>query len=385
MIVFIAFYLCAELFTLNNGKGDRNSFRYLKGNDYVYFYNGAKLIQSGSIYNNDEFRYHLRTDYDTVAQQRTFRPLHPPILFYLYIPLTWLSYLASVNAGTVIFYLIYLLTIFLITLTDPVLKNNSVFFFFAGISFPPLNQAIQTGHPASLWILFLTAAYYFWKQGRPFVSGLFLSLLLIKPNYFLFAGAIFLFALDFKVISGLLCGGMLLVFVTGIWNGFTLWKEWIPVFMSYRDFLQGDNIFERQHSTETFFQLLYNRGITGKILSAAGLIIGCLALALPGLYKFRSKLHFSAGRFWFTIPIVMVLANPHMFDYDLVILLLPLGIAIQKLYKSGVNTLQQIAGIGAVTVSCFAVKDQPPYPFSADCPVLLVAGYTGLFLPGSFS
>jgi hypothetical protein len=327
------------------GHGDISYTGFLKGADYVYFHNGGRVIAEGNVYSPSHFQYHLTSDYDTRLFQRNLRPIHPPTMLYLYVPLSLLPYFSSLAIATLLVYLILLFAVGLLLRTNPDLKRSWVFIVFVSVCFPSVPATILTGHPSTLWILFLAGGYYLRKRNLPFAAGLVLSLLSLKPNYYCLVGAVLVLAAEFEVAAGMLAGAVLTVIVSGIWDDFRLWKEWAPIALTYRDFLQFGGGLARQHTTRTFFQLFHRDGEMGNYLSAAGLVIGALSLFFPAIYKFRAKKAFDPDIFWAIVPVAVALANPHMYDYDLCILLLPMIIIVGKAIRMGFSETQVLLAL----------------------------------------
>ena len=353
------------------GPGDISFTGRLKGADYVYFHNGGRRLAEGDVYSLSHFQYHLTSDYDTRFGQRDFRPIHPPTVFYLYVPLSLLPYLTSLAVATLLSYLIFLSAIGLLLWTHPELKRSWPFIVFVSVCFPSVAATLLTGHPAALLILLLAGGYHLRKKNLPLAAGFVLSLLSLKPNYYFLIGAVLVLAAEFEVAAGMLVGAVSTVIATGIWDDFRLWTAWAPMAVTYQDFVQSGLGLTRQHTTRTFFQLFHPDGEIGKYLSAAGLVIGALSLGLPAIYKSRAKQAFDPDIFWAMVPVAATLANPHMYDYDLCILLLPMIIIMGKGIRMGLSETQILmALVIAVGLPRVASAASPYTHFQLSVPLL---------------
>jgi hypothetical protein len=118
-------------------------------------------------------------------------------------------------------------------------------------------------------------------------------------------------------------------------------------------------------------QFFHPDGEMGKYLSAAGLVMGTLALFFPAIYKSRAKMAFDPDIFWAIVPVAVTLANPHMYDYDLCILLLPMIIIIKKAIRMGFSETQILmALLIAVGIPRVASTASPYTHFQLSVPLL---------------
>ena len=353
------------------GHGDISFTGFVKGADYVYFHNGGRVLAEGNVYSPSHFQYHLASDYDARLFQRDLRPIHPPTMLYLYYPLSLLPYLTSLAVATLLSYLVLLCAIGLLLRTHPDLKRSWAFIVFVSVCFPSVAATLLTGHPSALWILLLAGGYHLRKRNLPFAAGFVLSLLSLKPNFYFLVGAVLVLAAEFEVAAGMLIGAVLTVIASGIWDDFRLWKEWAPIAMTYRDFLPFGGGLARQHTTRTFFRLFHRDGEMGNYLNTAGLVMGALSLFFPAIYKFSAKKAFDPDVFWAIVPVAVALANPHMYDYDLCILLLPMIIIIRKAIRMGLSETQiLLALLIAVGLPAAASAVSPYTHFQLSVPFL---------------
>jgi hypothetical protein len=342
LLLFCLIFLAAQIVILNLGKGDIAVTGYLKGADFLYFHNGGALVRSGALYREGAFTGRLTNAYRPVGGQGDFRVLHPPLLFYLYAPISLIPFIPAISAATALFFLLWLLAAWLLWRNIPALRENEPWFFLMAIVFPPLSMGLQTGQPSSLWLLALAAGYLLHRSGKPFPAGMVLALLLAKPNYYLLTGAVILLAGEWKIAVGMFAGGAGLVLASGVWDGFGMWRGWLPVFVSYRDFLQSENRFARVYSARAFLMLMHPEADARSVWSLAGTVIGASMVALPALGRFFRPSARSLDRLWFCLPFALVLANPHIYDYDLVVLFVPFVIATERMTLAGVSWPRQL-------------------------------------------
>jgi hypothetical protein len=330
---------------------------YIKGADYLYFHNGGRTYRGGDLYVPGAFEHHLSGDYGAVNIQADYRPLHPPALFLLYVPFSLLPLRASMNAATAFFALAWMFGVYLLWRFTPALRAHAFEFFIAGLVFPPVYACLQTGHPATLWLPFAAGGYLLHRSGRAVLAGVVLSLFLLKPNYFLLTAIALALSGQFGVVAGMALGAAGVVAITGIFDGFALWKQWLPFVLQYSNVTAQDSGYERQFSIRSFVVLLTDER-SSRTLHWIGAILGATLLLVPGLGRRRAKPGtFSVDRLWFCLPLAVILANPHVYDYDLVLLFLPFTIATARFCEASVPISRQLLfwlAVGVVPGISFA-------------------------------
>ncbi len=342
LILAIIFFLMifSFFFYMLAGKNDKGLTGYLKGADYIHFYNGGKIIQSGykdKLYDADYFREQLNKKYNTVGMQKKYLPLYSPLMYLFYALFAFLPFVASIYITNFLFIFIYLISVFIIIRCFPRLKKEFLMFFFLSVLFPPLTSIFLTGHPSTLWILFISLAFYFCRKDKPFFGGFILSFFLFKPNFYFLILIYLVFTFKIKLIAGFLSGSLFLILITGIFDNFSLWKDWLIFSQKYMSFYKYDSML-RQHSTKSFLSLLCSKKGSLQYLSGdIGTLIGFCSYIFPLIFFLKFRKNYMHNRYWLMLCIILAIANPHIYDYDLIILFLPLMILINYLIKCKIS------------------------------------------------
>ncbi|SRR5229473_1267528 len=88
------------------------------------------------------------------------------------------------------------------------------------LAFPPyLFYTLINGQPSAFGFLILALTFFLQKSGRQLLAGMVLSLLTYKPTLVIFIGPMLLVTRQWKVMSGLVIGGMALVIISLLWAG----------------------------------------------------------------------------------------------------------------------------------------------------------------------
>jgi Glycosyltransferase family 87 len=325
--IILALIFCYIFFALMIGLKDNRLSTFFKGTDFKVLYHGAQQIRN----NNADDLYNINFYKDFLAknnQAQIFKPVYPPILYYLYVPFTYLSYSWSIFLTTVLYIFLYILSVVFLVLTFKRLYKYSLLIILFGLIFPPFFFVLLNGHPSVLWIFILSLSFYLAKKDKPFFAGLVLSFFILKPNLFILMIIVLFFSFRYKVFSGLFIGSIFLFFISGIFNNFIFWQKWFNI-VNYllADILHKDTLILFGESTKrTFFYPMFSKPGIFSIIEYVFIIVGLFAIIFPIIYSYNSKKTFSRNSYWFIFPISIVLASPYLYNFDLIILILPIVI-----------------------------------------------------------
>jgi hypothetical protein len=129
---------------------------------------------------------------------------------------------------------------------------------------------------------------------------------------------------------GLLSGSIFLILITGIFNKFYLWNDWFYInsYLTEIFFEKETMSTIREYSARTFFYPIFSHGKISSLIEYMFIILGLGAIIPPVIYSFFHKRNFSRNSFWLILTIALVLANPYLYNCELIILLLPVLIFV---------------------------------------------------------
>ncbi len=353
--IFLILYL-----TLVIALYDNSFSRLFKGSDFKLFTNGSQLILNGNKDKLYDISYYekllLKNEPDKV-----YRPHYTPILYYFYVPFALLPYFWSILLSSILFIILYIFSIIIIIHTYKRLENFKYLILFLSMFFPPFFYSILNGNPSILWLFILSLGFFFSKKGKPLIAGMILSLMILKPNFYILIFLILFFSIQPRLFIGFISGTIAVIFLTGIWDNFFLWEQWSSVFLNL-----ANNFFDReiminfgQYSKRMFFYPLYTSNNLITIINYLFILVGLLAIVFPCIYSYIHKKQFSRNSFWFVLTISIVLASPYLYNYDLIILFLPLIILINLMLADRVINkyiIIMLASFCIIIISCFLIN-----------------------------
>lgn len=198
------------------------------------------------------------------------------------------------------------------------------------VLFVPVLESLSSSQKGTLCLLILAATFVLWDRRRPFWAGVVFGLLAFKPQLTLVIAVAALCKRQWRFVAGGMLTGALLAALS-LAVGADVCRQYVQFATGAGDYMQTSGYdLHKSHSIWGFFALLggpHSHGFGGWAApAAAALVWAVVAKSLweplvPSTTRFR--LQFA------TLVIASVLLSPHLFTYDLTILLLPMSIVLQ--------------------------------------------------------
>ncbi|MGI9516663.1 MAG: glycosyltransferase family 87 protein [Pirellulaceae bacterium] len=291
------------------------------------------------------------------TESEYFEMVYPPFYYMLWIPASFLPY--SLAAWLFVLAMIgcliaaHMLMVKAIgrcetgASNDGTLRNILPWLLVLATMYTPLIRSITTGQKGTVCLLILAATFFLYMVSRRFASGLAFGLMAFKPHLALLVGiSMFLkrqwaFVIGALLVAGLFGGMCFLAGPQTCWN-------YAQFCVGAGDYVEtsGYDLY-KSHCLYGFFALL--GGGTSTWLTRASWIlavglIGILLLRMNSLNKetpdsVRKPIEFSV------LVLATLLVTPHLFSYDLCMLLLPMYLLV-GLMANGAFSRRQSMRIG---------------------------------------
>lgn len=312
-------------------------------NDFVSFWTGSVLVRDGvgpKLYDmtiQGNFQAKLRRDLTGSAEMKpgvVLDPFHsPPAQAVLMVPLTLLplpvAYLLWSALSLGLFWLAVALP----------LRGSSLGATLAVLllSFASVADTLIFGQVNALFAIAISTALVAFSSGRPFVGGLWLGLMWLKPQYAVLFPIVFLLKRRWAelwgvAISGAVVGGISLAVV-----GFDGAARYLNVMREIGAFYPPSDSFIFPQSMVNWRGFLVNvwPGIPGDVGSALMLILDALT-AGASLLVWRGLWEPGSPRFawqFLATTIATILISPHSNFHGMVLLLGPLALMLSRPMK----------------------------------------------------
>ena len=303
------------------GKGTRDAAGQVLGVDFLAFYTGGTLVNSGQ---SAEL-------YDLRAQQAVQRQVagddwgdldiyfNPPFYAWLFMPFALLPYKLSVGIWIALELAGLWLSLRILSLKKPAHA------FIWALTFAPVFSAVSFGQNTLMSLALLSLIYALWRGGKLWAAGLTCSLLFYKPQLILGVGMLWLLEWLFmrqhwKPLAGLVLGGATLAGLS-----FSLMPDASRAYIEFsRIILPGFTTWEgfplwNAHTPRAFWQLL----LPGLPRLADGFFGLCLVAGLVAYWYFWRRFRDHPGLLYAGAIILTLWLTPHAMIYDWAILLIP--------------------------------------------------------------
>lgn len=300
----------------------------IKFQDFLPFYISAHLIaqhREALLYDRGTQQKELEEIVGTTRAEVPY--LYGPQVALLFIPLVSLPFAAAAGIWVVISVLIYFGCLYLLWKHCRALdsgpasraRNSSVKlqFLLPALAFPPLFHVFVRGQISALILLCFTAAYLAFQSNRPWLAGIALGFLILKPQFLLAVPLILLFARTWKSLSGLLLSAAGQLASARLYFGATVMEKYFDLLIHPQRWLSATELSLapiQMHSLRAFWTLLIpSQTIAFSLYAVTSLLTIALAAAI-----WRS--HASLALRFSALIVATILVNPHLFIYDLLIL-----------------------------------------------------------------
>jgi hypothetical protein len=303
--------------------GSLDRFGTLKGTDFSQFYVAARLVATGQadqLYDWSVFAHALST-WVPGPEGLLYLSVYPPVLAVLLSPLGWAPYLTALAVWTAISAAIYIVSGAMLIRHTPALREDSISSYLLLISFPAFSQLLLFGQVSAVLLLLVTLSWLAWRNGQPLVAGLALGALVLKPQMVAIGAAATLLLRNWRLVVGIACGAALELAGTAVVVGPGVIRNYVG---AVERILRNPAAFEPKaeqiQSLRGFLTPIIGYGTATTVVSLIG-SIAVLVVASRAIRRIESSdLRFAV------VVLAGALINPHLYVYDLVVLIVPLGL-----------------------------------------------------------
>lgn len=298
-----------------------------KAIDFLAFFTGAKLLaQSPTHLYNLHSQLLLQQRIDPITQANNiFVPfLNPPFVAYIFqiLLVFGLKNGYAMWVGINVFLLLVICFVSQQQVTK--MKWYYALLFVVGIAtFIPVSITLISGQFGIVLCLIFLLSWILLKNGHAFRGGLLLSLLLIKPHFFILPFVAMLMQRRGRLLYGLITGTVLLVGSSYFFVGWSGILQYISILSSFYNTGQGYNLdLMAQHSLQTALLILFHTQSLAAIRIYWLIAIACIGI--PTLFVWSKKFSFSSPQFAFQLALLIIatlLTSPHTHFYDLSLLI----------------------------------------------------------------
>jgi len=304
--------------------------------DFLQEWIGGYVVRSGDYTRFYDVAYAQALQHDAALvgfewrESEYFPLVYPPFYYLLVSPFSLLPF----HAAAILWAMLMVAALFaawrLFCKSACVTAGEdacpTVWLLPAAVLFTPLIESLTTCQKGTVLLLILTATYYLLTSKRPYYAGLVFGLIAFKPQFAVPIAIAMLYKRQWWFVLGGLTTGSVLVAIC-LLMGLDVCRQYVAFSTHASEYLQNAGYdLTKSHAWYGFFTLLWGDG--SWLVRPATILAGATTIALVALVL-RGKLEPSSPRFawqYSALIVATVLLSPHLYTYDLTVLLLPLGL-----------------------------------------------------------
>ena len=297
----------------------------IKFQDFLQFYISARLIsqhRADQLYDEcvaaAEMQRLIRQD--SVQQPTRVRlpTVYGPQVGLFFVPLTRFSFLTAAIIWVGFSVVVFSLCFYLLWKFCPSLRIYRGLVALVAIAFPPLFHFFVRGQISMMLLVCFTVAFLAFRSEHDWLAGIALGLLVFKPQFLAAIPLILLASQAWKAFAGLVIGAVAELAFTWMYFGSAIMRAYLDMLWHVSRWIgtaEPGAAHVQMHSLRSFWLLLLpwpGASLVLYVLSSFA-IVGIAAASWKSSGPLA--LRFSALIF------AAVLVNPHLFVYDLLVLI----------------------------------------------------------------
>jgi len=327
------------LFSLLRGRGNLDAFSQVVGGDFMAFYTGGRFLLDGrlaEIYNLSAQRSFQESLGVQVAATGFHPFINPPFAALMYAPFATGSYLSGLIMWWLVGAICFVLAIVLlyrnlanISTTDlespPSAIRSLRRWFLYALTFYPTTAWVAYGQITALLLFLFVGTFVLLRRKHDFAAGFIWGTLLFKPQL----AFVLVVVLIIKWRWRALLGGLLAVccwLATGFVIGWPPMLEYLQISSELMEFLRVEGYKSwGLHSLYGFSILLFN-AISPLATTLLAYLLMAIGLGVMVWVWHRTPWQPGSRQWDMTMAATFaasLLISPHLFMYDLMLLLLP--------------------------------------------------------------
>jgi hypothetical protein len=296
----------------------------IKFQDFLPLYVSSRMIaqgRAGELYEQGTVAAETRSaihQIDTSRSPRAVLPnLYGPQVSLLLVPLARLSFLAAAGIWVILSLLAFFVCRSLVWKSCLSLRGHAGFVAISAAAFPPLFHFFVRGQLSVLLLACFTAAYLAFRADRNWLAGIALGFLVFKPQFLIAIPLVLLLARAWTTVAGIVISSAAQLAATWLYFGPAVMRAYFDTLRHTSRWMGAVELSLapiQMHSLRSFWTLL----IPWPGAALALYFVSSIAVIAMAASVWKSSspiaLRFSA------LTLAAVLVNPHLFVYDLLVL-----------------------------------------------------------------
>jgi hypothetical protein len=296
------------------GRLDRSG--HVKGHDFVHFYVLGQIARDRAA--NDLYSFDAqaaRVDRLVPEDHARFLPVHPPQVAVFFAPLAALPYPVAVPIWLAITAGLYAACCRRLWQALPALRYDGWATAVLCACFFPFYSSMAAGQTSAFGLAWFTAGFLALAGNRPWLGGVALGSLVYKPPLGLLVPLFLASTKQWKAFGGAIIA-VVVQFAVG-WAWFS-GPSLVAYVANFRNAATANELLEAQpylmHSLRSFFLLM----LPSRTLAEVAYLLTSIGVVLIAVRAWR--VHPGLERRYAVLVVATILVSPHLYTYDLILL-----------------------------------------------------------------
>ena len=291
----------------------------IKFQDFLPVYNSARLIaqhRAAELYDSNVQADELHAIIGEPTRVQ-IPNVYGPQVGLLFVPLAHFSFPIAAGIWVALSLLLYFACIYVAWSSCPELHPYAGLVAIVSLAYPPLFHFFVRGQISVLLLACFTAALLAMRAGRPWLAGLALGILVIKPQFLVAIPLILLLGGGGRIFAGLLVSAATQLVLARLYFGAVVMQSYVSLLTHPWRWINSAELSLapiQMHSLRAFWSLL----VPSASVVFALYVLSSVVVLIMASHTWRSPaplaFRFSALTF------AAILVNPHLFIYDLLVL-----------------------------------------------------------------
>ena len=293
-----------------------------KGTDYIYFYVMGSLISEGradALYDPDAHLAEGRRKID--PQLNLYAPYsnYGPQVAAAFAPLSRVTFGKSLAIFLILTALAYAASVWLVWSVSPALHRHAALVAILAAGAPAFFTLIRYAQLSGLSLLLLSLALVVLVRDRRFLAGVFIGLMVFKPQLGVVIALVMILAGEWRIVAGAAAAGAAELAGAALVGGSSVMRQYVNVLLTLARDPSLVQIYPGEvHSLRGFAHLLTGSSVVLSVVTVVALV----SAVWLGVRVWKSTMSLTVK--WGLLVVLTVLASPHLLTYDLILLAIPL-------------------------------------------------------------
>jgi hypothetical protein len=318
------------------------------GGDFTPFYATGRLLANSDFNGLYDRNVQIESQKDLFPDHTGLLAFpYPPYVALACIPLSWFSYPVAYALHVIISICAFYLSFINIRKLIPLIDRFFLPAFTISLTFYPIFAAVFKGQLTAFILMLYTLIWRFTKEGKPFWAGLFMGLLLFKPQFAVPLIGLFILSGRIKIALTAIFTSTLIIAVGLLFTGIEPYIAWVD-FLKW--FVPADAVLNKHNAVSWIGFLDAIFGTENKLSIVIGHIL-CFVTVLFISYIWAaggklSDINAQIG----LAAVCFVLIPPHVMYYDAGLILLTYAVLIERMQTKQIALICVVWLIGLTPI-----------------------------------